>query len=167
MPEAEIAKAVQLLDLMLEFFADDSHWACGCYDDGHCLVGALLHLSRKHRLPTAPTAALLQDAMPRPGLPLVHFNDSRCDSVAELRSVILKARRLAHDHAEQERAATAVKAWLLAQIEKTSGDGGFREDGAARAIRPRTPRCLAIARNPAIAMKRSVFGEPTLRVNKT
>ena len=41
-----------------------------------------------------------------------------CDSVAELRSVILKARRLAHDHAEQERAATAVKAWLLTQIEK-------------------------------------------------
>jgi hypothetical protein len=120
MPEAEIAKAVQLLDLMLEFFADDSHWTRG-YNDGnggHCLVGALLHLSRKHRLPTAPAAALLQDAMPRPGLPLVHFNDSRCDSVAELRSVILKARRLAHDHAEQERAATAVKAWLLTQIEK-------------------------------------------------
>ena len=69
MPEAEIAKVVQLLDLMLEFFADDSHWARGCYDDrngGHCLVGALLHLSRKHRLPTAPTAALLQDAMPGP-----------------------------------------------------------------------------------------------------
>src|ERR1700730_4975740 len=39
-------------------------------------------------------------------------------SSAELRSVILKARRLAHDHAEQERAATAVKAWLLTQIEK-------------------------------------------------
>jgi hypothetical protein len=41
MPEAEIAKVVQLLDLMLEFFADDSHWARGCYDDGnggHCLV---------------------------------------------------------------------------------------------------------------------------------
>jgi hypothetical protein len=121
MPEAEIAKAVQLLDLMLEFFADDGHWTRGCYDDGnggHCLVGALLHLSRKHRLPTAPVIALLQDAMPRPGLPLVHFNDSRCGSVSELRSVILKARRLAHDHAEQERAAVAVKTWLLAQIEK-------------------------------------------------
>ena len=34
MSEAEIAKAVQLLDLMLEFFADDGHWARGCYDDG-------------------------------------------------------------------------------------------------------------------------------------
>ena len=35
-----------------------------------------------------------------------------------LRSVILKARCLAHDDAERERAAAAVKAWLLAQIEK-------------------------------------------------
>jgi hypothetical protein len=121
MRDAEIAKAVQLLDLMLEFFADDGHWTRGCYDDGnggHCLVGALLHLGRKHRLPTAPAIALLQDAMPRPGLPLVRFNDTRCGSVAELRSVILKARRLAHDDAERELAAAAVKTWLLAQIEK-------------------------------------------------
>jgi hypothetical protein len=121
MPEAKIAQAVQLLDLMLEHFADDCHWTRGRYDDGNggrCLVGALLHLSRKHRLPRAPAIALLQDAMPRPGLPLVHFNDTCCGGVAELRSMILKARRLADDHAEQERAAAAVKAWLLAQIEK-------------------------------------------------
>jgi hypothetical protein len=26
MPKTEIAKAVQLLDLMLEFFADDGQW---------------------------------------------------------------------------------------------------------------------------------------------
>jgi hypothetical protein len=48
----------------------------------------------------------------------VHFNDSCCGSVAELRSIILKARRLAHDDAERERAAAAVKAWLLDQIRK-------------------------------------------------
>src|SRR5690242_13924172 len=59
-----------------------------------------------------------QDAMPRPGLPLVRFNDTCCGSVAELRSVILKARRLADDHAEQQRAAAAVRTWLLARIEK-------------------------------------------------
>ena len=121
MPEAQIAQAVQLLDLMLEHFAVDGHWTRGHYDDGnggHCLVGALLHLSRKHRLPRAPAIALLQDAMPRPGLPLVHFNDTRCGSVAELRSVIVKARRLARDDAQRERAAAAVKTWLLAQIEK-------------------------------------------------
>src|SRR6516225_3449881 len=121
MPEVDAAKAVQLLDLMLEFFADDGHWTRGSYDDGkggHCLVGALLHLGRKHRLPSAPVIALLQDAMPRPGLPLVHFNDTRCGSAAELRSVILKARRLAHDDAERERAAVAARAWLLNQIQK-------------------------------------------------
>ena len=121
MPEAEIARTVQLLDLMLDFFAHGGHWTRGSYDDGnggHCLVGALLHLSRKHRLPTAPAIALLQDAMPRPGLALVHFNDTCCGGVAELRSIILKARCLADDHAEQERAAAAVKIWLLAQIEK-------------------------------------------------
>lgn len=121
MHETEIARAVQLLDLMLEFFVDDAHWTRGGYDDGnggHCLVGALLHLSRKHRLPTAPAIALLQDAMPRPGLPLVYFNDTRCGNLAELRSVILKARSLAHDNAERERAAAAVRTWLLAQIAK-------------------------------------------------
>ena len=121
MPEADIGIAVQLLDLMLEFFADDRHWTRGSYHDGHgghCLVGALLHLSRQHRLPAGPAITLLQDAMPRPGLPLVHFNDNRCGSAAELRSVILKACRLADDHAERERAAVAAKTWLLAQIGK-------------------------------------------------
>ena len=121
MLDADIGKAVQLLDLMLEFFADDLNWTRGSYDDGHgghCLVGALLHLSREHRLPAKPVISLLQDAMPRPGLPLVHFNDDRCGSAAELRSVILKARHLADDRAERERAAVAAKTWLLAQIAK-------------------------------------------------
>jgi hypothetical protein len=121
MTEAQIAQGLQLLDLMLEYFSDDGHWTRGRYDDGnggHCLVGALLHLSRKHRLAQAPAIALLQDAMPRPGLPLVYFNDICCGSTAELRDIILKARRLAVDHAEQDRAAAAVKTWLLAQLEK-------------------------------------------------
>jgi hypothetical protein len=145
MPEAEIAKAVQLLDLMLEFFADDGHWARGCYDDGnggHCLVGALLHMSRKYRLPTAPAIALLQDAMPRPGLPLVHFNDTRCGSIAELRSVILKARRLAYDNAEQERAAAAVRSWLLAQIAKKRAAPAADIEETAREA-PFAPELLA------------------------
>ena len=55
----------------------------GRYDDGnggHWLVGALLHLSCKHCLPRAPAIALLQDAMPRPGLPLVR---TRCDATTQ------------------------------------------------------------------------------------
>jgi hypothetical protein len=35
MPEHQIAQAVQLLDLMLEHFADDDHWTRGCYEDGN------------------------------------------------------------------------------------------------------------------------------------
>ena len=75
-------------------------------------------MSRKHHLPRAPAIALLQDAMPRPGLALVHFNDNCCGSVVELRSIILKARRLADNHVEQQRAAAAVRIWLLTRIEK-------------------------------------------------
>src|SRR5262249_47063195 len=145
MPQADIDKAVQLLDLMLEFFADDGHWTRGSYDDGkggHCLVGALLHLGRKHRLPTAPAIALLQDAMPRPGLPLVHFNDTRCGSAAELRSVILKARRLAHTAAERERAAAAVKAGLLDQTQKRRSAGAAHIEETAP-DQPFLPRRLA------------------------
>ena len=119
MPEAEIAKAVQLLDLMLEFFADDSRWTRGGYDDGkggRCMVGALLHLGRAHSLPTRTAIALLQDAMPRAGLPLVHFNDRRCGSVAKLRSVILTwisqtAGFLGRENAH--RAASGRKNWRL------------------------------------------------------
>ena len=139
MRDAEIVKAVQLLDLMIEHFADDAHWTRGRYDDengGHCLVGALLHLSRKHSLPRAPAIALLQDAMPRPGLPLVHFNDRCCGSVAELRSIILKARRLADDHAEQDRAAAAAKTWLLAQIGKKRRASSDIADTAPKPFAP-------------------------------
>ena len=145
MHETEIAKAVQLLDLMLEFFADDGHWTRGSYDDGnggHCLVGALLHLSRKHRLPTVPAIGLLQDAMPRPGLPLVYFNDTRCGSIAELRSVILKARLLAYNNAEQERAAAAVRNWLLAQIAKQRAAAAAGVEETAREA-PIIPELLA------------------------
>jgi hypothetical protein len=127
MPQAEIAKAAQLLDLMLESFADDGHWTRGRYDDGnggHCLVGAVLHLSRKHGLPAIPAIALLQDAMPRPGF----------------RSIILKARRLADDDAERERAEAAVKAWLLAQIEKKRT---ARSNIADKAPKPFAPERLA------------------------
>ena len=74
--------------------------------------------------------------MPGPGLALVHFNDTCCGGVAELRSIILKARCLADDHAEQERAAAVVKTWLLAQIEKTTrAVGGYRGYGAGRTVR--------------------------------
>ena len=121
MPEADIANAVQLLTLMFEFFADYGHWTRGRYDDEnfHCPARALLHLSRKYSLPRVPAIAVLQDAMRRPGLPLVHFNDTCCGSLAELRAIIFTARCLTDDHTAQERADAAIKAWLLARSKKT------------------------------------------------
>ena len=80
--------------------------------------------------------------MPRPGLPLVHFNDTRCGSIAELRSVILKARRLAHDDAERERAAAAAKRWLLSQIEKRRA-ATVAPIGETAPAEPLTPERLA------------------------
>ena len=68
----------------------------------------------------------------------MHFNGTRCGGVAEPRSVILKACRLAHDHAERDRAAAAAKTWLLAQIEKK------RAEASAESFVPETPRCRAI-----------------------
>jgi len=77
-----------------------------------------LHLSRKHRLPTAPAIALLRDAMPRPDLPHVQFNATRCGKRRRVALVDPHGRSLAHDDVGRERAAAAVKTWLLAQIEK-------------------------------------------------
>src|SRR3954454_1025029 len=131
MPEAEIGKAVQLLDLMLEFFADDGHWARGCYDDGnggHCLVGALLHLSR--------TLAGC-DAMPRP---------SPC---ALQRSSLRQPRRAAFRH--RQGAVSRVRRYGKSARRRRGEDLAARPDrattdchgGSRRAVRPRTPRRLA------------------------
>jgi hypothetical protein len=81
--------------------------------------------------------------MPRPGLPLVHFNDNRCGTVAELRAVIIKARRLAHDTAERERAAAAVKVWLLAQIEEKRAATAPADTAKSAPVGPLARDCLA------------------------
>lgn len=114
-------EAVQMLDLLLEFFADGEHWTRGCYHDGddrHCLIGALEHLRRKHHLSSAAAMEFLRQALPRRTLGLVYFNDQRCRNFAELRSVIVKARALALGDAQRERDAAAVQRWLLAELEK-------------------------------------------------
>ena len=48
----ETTEAVQMLDLLLEYFADGRHWTRGrFYSHGrHCLVGGLNYLRREHRV---------------------------------------------------------------------------------------------------------------------
>jgi hypothetical protein len=121
MPEPETVKAMQVLDLLLEFFGEDgAHWTSDRYHDGNgrrCLVGALYHLRRKHRIPSGGAEYFLQEALPHRRGGLVYFND-RCRSFAELRSVIVRARILALQNAERERAAAAVERWLLTELER-------------------------------------------------
>jgi hypothetical protein len=115
---------------MLEFFADDDHWAQGRYHDRdgrQCLVGTVLHFSAKHGLPRAPVMSLLEAALPRRQMELIAFNDRLCRSAAELRSIILKARAIALENAKHERAAAAFKSRLVA---------GLDRDRAVRKARP-------------------------------
>jgi hypothetical protein len=125
MPEAETGQAVQVLDLLLEYFGEqDERRTRDRYDDGdgrRCLVGALSYLRGKHRIPSESAECFLHEAM-KQGLPhrrggLVYFND-RCRSFAELRSAIVEARAIAVGEAERERGAAAVERWLLAEMER-------------------------------------------------
>ena len=96
-----VAKAVDLLDLLIEFFDDGERWIRGKLDDGagnRCLVGALRDLRDGHNLHSAPTRLYLLKAMQRSPTAgwtgLISFND-RCRDFGELREVILQARKLA------------------------------------------------------------------------
>jgi hypothetical protein len=114
-------EAVQMLDILLEFFSNGAHWTRGRYHDGqgrYCLIGALHYLRRKHHVPSGPAVYFLQAALPRRTCGLVYFNDHRCRSFEELRAVIRRARALALGEAERERAAAAVKRWLLAALKQ-------------------------------------------------
>jgi len=94
MAEDISCNALQVLDRMLEFFADDGHWLKGGYDDRggrRCLVGAAIYFSAMHGIYYGPVLSLLLAAFPGRQIGLPFFNDHRCGSVAELRSVIEKA----------------------------------------------------------------------------
>ena len=95
------AKAVDMLDLLIEFFDDGERWIKGKLDDGagnRCLVGALRDIRDEHNLHGVPTRVYLLKAMqrsPKTGWTgLISFND-RCRDFGELREVILQARKLA------------------------------------------------------------------------
>jgi hypothetical protein len=147
MPEAETGKAVQVLDLLLEYFGDrGERWTRDRYDDGdgrRCLVGALSYLRGKHRVPSESAECFLHEAM-KQGLPhrrggLVYFND-RCRSFTELRSVILEARTLALGEAERERGAAAVERWLLAELEwERAARAAAANEQAVYILSPRAP----------------------------
>ena len=136
----ETTEAVQMLDLLLEYFADGRHWTRGrFYGNGrHCLA--------RH---------FLEEAIPREcRRRLVYFNDQRCRSIAELRSVIVKARALALQEPERKRAAAAVERWPLAEVD--------RERAALAAAGDTRPTYILCPRPPA-ELALPEIGDPPLR----
>jgi hypothetical protein len=94
---AGAAKAVQMLDLLTEFFEDGQRWIRGDFHDdlgNRCLVGAMRHIRAVHHLYGDPTRYYLQKAMPLRELGLMGFNDSRKE-FQELLNLIAPARDLA------------------------------------------------------------------------
>lgn len=80
-------------------------------------MGALHYLQRIHHIPYAGAAYFLQRALPLRQSGLVNFNDRFCGSVAELHSVIMKARALVLEDAEAALVAAAMERKLLAEVE--------------------------------------------------
>ena len=148
MPKAKIDETVQLLDLLLGYFADGAHWTRGRNYDGQgrrCLVGAINYLSHKHHLSRVGTVSCLEKAIPHRWAGLIRFNDHECRSIDELRSVITKARshalREVEQKPERERAAAAVKRWLLTEIERERAERAAAGDTRATYIL--CPRALS------------------------
>lgn len=143
MSETDTGKAVQVLDLLLEFFGESgAHWTRGRYHDGHgrrCLIGALDYLRRKHRVPSEGAEYFLQEAMPHRRFALVYFNDHLCRSFAELRSIIINARALALREAERDRAAAAVERWLLPELERHRAASAAAGDNSVTSSYVRAP----------------------------
>jgi hypothetical protein len=140
MRQSDPAKAVQLLDLLTEFFDGGKQWTKGRYEDGkgrRCLVGAINHVCGVHLELNRNNGEFYLHralpAMPKPHVaPLVTFNDSR-HHYREIAQLIENARALAQRDverwpeiiaeakaaaAEKEQAAAARKRQLLAELER-------------------------------------------------
>jgi hypothetical protein len=105
MAEVQTGDAVRFLDLLLDYFADETGWLRGDLDDGRgrrCLVGAIHYLRRKHQITSRTVESLLQEVLPRGYCHLALFNDG-CANIAELRGLIMNARNLAAATAEEPR----------------------------------------------------------------
>jgi hypothetical protein len=109
MVEVKAGDPVQFLDLLLDYFADESGWARGDLDDGRgrrCLVGTIHYLRRQHQISSRMVESLLQEALPHGYCHLALYNDA-CVNIAELRALIMDARTRAIAGTEPPRDETA------------------------------------------------------------
>lgn len=139
MPRRNSAKAIAVLDAMLEFFDGGRRWTRGVLRDAaaerRCLIGTLRHVRRQQRIRGAGTDFYLHAALSIPNKPpdtlmelvmaqlcrsrepndrdLMGYNDG--SSYDEVRALIVEARALAQ--AELDEARDQRRADALAHIE--------------------------------------------------
>ena len=92
------AKAVQMLDLLTEFFDNGRRWTTDAFHDDHgnrCLISAMAHLRAAQVRRGDPTSYYLREAQPQWRYkPIIEFNDG-CQSYDAIRVLISRARTLA------------------------------------------------------------------------
>ena len=144
--QAEIGDAVQFLDLLSDYFANERHWTRGAYHDHgkRCLVGAIRYLGRRHLIETTAAVKFLRDALPWRYLGLETFNDG-CGNIAELRGVIVNARsRALFEAAETRKRNEETQALMAAEAEeqkrRMAAAAPYRELILARLERERAAR---------------------------
>jgi hypothetical protein len=107
MQRRDPAKAVQVLDLVLEFFGNGHRWRRYRLRDSEgnrCLAGALGHVRRAHRISGDGARYYLMKAIyPDLGIPVPveMFNDD-CETYDQVKQVIIEARALAAADLVQE-----------------------------------------------------------------
>ena len=97
MRQRDPAKAVEVLDLLLEFFADGALWLQREFhhpDGSRCLVSALTHVRRKHGITGDGTGFYLLEMIPQRASNLIEFNDT-CRDFGEVRAMLTLARAMA------------------------------------------------------------------------
>jgi hypothetical protein len=113
MPQRDPQKAVQMLDMLLEFFGEEGRrWIRGDWHDPsgrRCIAGAMAYVGRIMNLKHHHAGYYLLEVLPfcPKTSPFTHgrivsFNDA-CASYDEIRAVILKARELAQAEFERQR----------------------------------------------------------------
>jgi hypothetical protein len=102
---ASAARAVDMFDLLIEFFEDGKRWITGEFADAagnRCLVGAMRYIRAGHNLHGVPARYYLLRAMRHRDEGLMMFNDC-CKDFDELGNLILNARKLAVTDIEKAR----------------------------------------------------------------
>lgn len=98
MPRRDPVQAIQMLDQLAEFFDNGRRWIKNDFHDGdgnRCLIGAMTHLRAVMNVRGDGTGYYLREAQPQHRYKkIIDFNDE-CQSYADIRALIDRARDLA------------------------------------------------------------------------